>query len=156
LGQNDGMYVSARSDYALRALLALAAEARPLTAEELARKQDLPVSYLEATLLELRRGGIVGSRRGPNAGYRFLRDPETITPADVIRVLEGPLAEVRGERPEATSYRGPATSLQQLWVALRASLRSVLEGVSIAQLARGELPPRLSELLADPDAWAPH
>jgi len=150
------VYISARTDYALRALVTLAANARPMTAEELATSQDLPVNYLEAILLDLRRSGIVASRRGPDAGYRFLRDPEELTPADVMRALEGPLAEVQGLRPEATSYRQPAGSLQELWVALRASLRSVLEGVSIAQLARGQFPRKLSKLIADPDAWVPH
>lgn len=150
------MYVSAKSDYALRALVTLAAEGVPLTANELARRQEIPVSYLEAILLDLRRVGLVASRRGPDAGYRFLRDPATITPAEVMRILDGPLAEVRGQRPEATSYTGPAAALQQLWIALRASLRQVLERVSIAELARGELPSDLTDLLAAPDAWVPH
>jgi Rrf2 family protein len=150
------VYVSARADYALRALIALAAEDRPMTAEQLAASQDLPISYLEAILMELRRGGIVASRRGPDAGYRFVRPPEELTPADVMRAVEGPLAEVRGLRPEATSYTGSAAPLQELWVALRASLRQVLEGVTIAQLARGQLPKELRRLLSDPDAWVPH
>ena len=90
------MYVSARSDYALRALIALAAEGRPMTAEQLAASQDLPISYLEAILIDLRRGGIVASRRGPDAGYRFVRPAKELTPADVMRAVEGPLAEVRG------------------------------------------------------------
>ena len=149
------MYVSARADYALRALLTLAAEGGPLTAEELARRQRLPVNYLEATLLDLRRAGIVASRRGPAGGYRFLRDPATVTPADVMRVLEGPLAEVRGLRPEATTYTDAAAPPQQPWGALRASLRAVLEGVTIAELASGRLPDALAALVADPDAWLP-
>ncbi|MGH9059233.1 MAG: RrF2 family transcriptional regulator [Acidimicrobiales bacterium] len=147
------MYVSARSDYALRALVKLAAEGRPMTADELARSQDLPVKYLEAILLDLRRAGMVATRRGPSAGYRFLRAPEEITPADVMRVLEGPLAEVRGLRPEATNYTETTASLQHLWIGLRASLRGVLEGVTIAQLASGRLPRPLMKLVADPDAW---
>jgi Rrf2 family protein len=150
------MYVSARSDYALRALIVLAAQGMPMTAEQLAKSQDLPVNYLEAILLDLRRAGIVISRRGPGAGYRFLKPPETLTPADVMRALEGPLAEVRGLRPEAASYDGAAAPLQQVWVALRVSLRRVLEGVTIAQLARGQLPRRLERLIEDPDAWVPH
>jgi Rrf2 family protein len=150
------VHVSARSDYALRALIALAACGQPMTAEQLARSQDLPVNYLEAILLDLRRAGIVASRRGPGAGYRFVRPPSEVTPADVMRAVEGPLAEVRGLRPEATSYTGAAAPLQQLWVALRASLRDVLEGVTIAQLAHGEMPKRLAKLVADPDAWVPH
>jgi Rrf2 family protein len=150
------MYISARSDYALRALVTLAAEGRPMTAEELATRQDVPVNYLEAILLDLRRGGIVASRRGPTGGYRFVQSPEDITPADVMRLLEGPLAEVRGLRPEATAYKEAAASLQQLWIALRASLRSVLEGVTIAQLARGQFPRALAKLISDPDAWVQH
>lgn len=149
------MYISARSDYALRALVTLGAARRPMTAEELAKSQDLPVNYLEAILLDLRRGGLVASRRGPEAGYRFLRSPEELTPADVMRALEGPLAEVRGLRPEAIVYQEPAESLQELWVALRASIRRVLEGVTIAQLAQGRLPKEVSRLLGDPDAWLP-
>ena len=150
------MYVSARSDYALRALVTLAAEDRPMTAEELAKAQDIPVNYLEAILLDLRRGGIVASRRGPSGGYHFVRSPQDITPAEVMRLLEGPLAEVRGLRPEATSYKGAAVSLQHLWIAVRASLRGVLEGVTIAQLASGQLPPELAKLVSDPDAWVQH
>ncbi|MBO0714445.1 MAG: Rrf2 family transcriptional regulator [Acidimicrobiales bacterium] len=149
------MYISARSDYALRALVTLGAARKPMTAEELATSQELPVNYLEAILLDLRRGGLVASRRGPEAGYRFLRPPEELTPADVMRVLEGPLAEVRGLRPEAIVYKEPAEPLQELWVALRASIRRVLEGVTIAQLAQGRLPRELSRLLSDPDAWLP-
>lgn len=154
--ENAGVYISARSDYALRALVTLAAEAHPLTADELARRQALPVSFLEAILIDLRRAGIIASRRGRDAGYRFARDPEQLTPADVMRALDGPLAEVRGLRPEATVYEGAASSLQLLWIALRANLRATLEGVTIAQLARGDLPAPLRALVSNPDAWMPH
>ncbi|MGH2929010.1 MAG: RrF2 family transcriptional regulator [Solirubrobacteraceae bacterium] len=150
------MHVSARCDYALRALVALAADGHPMTAEQLARSQDLPVSYLEAILLDLRKAGIVASRRGPDAGYRFVRRPAELTPADVMRAVEGPLADVRGLRPEATTYSGSAVPLSQLWVALRAGIRGVLEGVTIEQLASGHLPRHLAKLVADPDAWLPH
>lgn len=149
------MQISARSDYALRALLTLAAAQSPMTAEELANAQSLPVTFLEAILLDLRRGGILASRRGRVGGYRFARDPNQVTPADVIRILDGPLAEVRGERPENTAYTDAAEPLQQLWVALRANMRTVLEGVSIGDLARGQLPRKLTKLIDDPDAWAP-
>ncbi len=155
-GDNGPMYISARCDYALRALVTLAAEGRPMTAEELATNQELPVKFLESILLDLRRGGLVASRRGAKGGYQFLRPPEEITPADVMRLLEGPLAEVRGLRPEATSYKEAAASLQELWIALRANLRAVLEGVSIAQLARAQLPKSLARLVSDPDAWVQH
>ena len=149
------MYVSARSDYGLRALITLAAAGRAMTAEELAHSQDLPVNYLEAILLDLRRAGVVASQRGPHAGYHFVRPPDELTPAEVMRALDGPLAEVRGLRPEAANYKEPAQSLQELWIALRASLRYVLEGVTIAQLAARSLPAKLTELLAEPDAWTP-
>ena len=149
------MHISARSDYALRALLTLAAEGHPLTAEELAQRQELPVRFLEAIMIDLRKAGIVSSRRGRDAGYRFARDPDDCTPADVMRALEGPLAEVRGLRPEATDYKDAAASLQLLWIALRANLRATLEGVTIGQLARGELPVLLQDLVSDPDAWLP-
>jgi Rrf2 family protein len=150
------VYVSARTDYALRALVTLAAADRPMTAEELATSQKLPVNYLEAILLDLRRAGIVASRRGPDAGYRFLRPPRGITAADVMRGVEGPLAEVRGLRPEAASYEGAAAPLREVWIALRASIRRVLEGVTIGQLATGELPRPLARLTSDPDAWVSH
>jgi Rrf2 family protein len=149
------MQISARSDYALRALLTLAAAEDPMTAEELANSQSLPVNFLEAILLDLRRGGILASRRGRIGGYRFARDPDDVTPADVIRILDGPLAGIRGERPENTTYVDAAEPLQQLWVALRANIRTVLEGVSIGQLARGEIPRKLVKLIENPDAWTP-
>jgi Rrf2 family protein len=153
LEDHGAVYISARSDYALRALVTLAAEPRPMTAEELARRQGLPLNYLEAILLDLRRAGIVSSRRGPAAGYRFVRPPSQVTPADVMRALDGPLAEIRGVRPEAATYEGAASCLQDLWVALRAGLRSILEGVSLEELAQGRLPESLRELVARPDAW---
>ncbi|MGH9291656.1 MAG: RrF2 family transcriptional regulator [Acidimicrobiales bacterium] len=147
------MHISAKSDYALRALVTLAAADRPMTAGELAAHQELPVNFLEAILADLRRAGIVTTQRGRDAGYRFVAPPERVTPADVIRAVEGPLAEVRHLRPEATSYKEPAASLQELWIALRVSIRRVLEGVTIAQLARGSLPKDLAALLSDPEAW---
>lgn len=152
-GQNVAVYISAKADYALRALVTLAASERPMTAEALARSQELPVNFLENILLQLRRSGLVGSQRGPDAGYRFRRPPAEITAADVMRAVDGPLAEVRGLRPEDTAYPPGTEVLQELWVALRASIRKVLETVTISQLAKGELPRRLRPLVADPDAW---
>lgn len=152
----SAMYVSARVDYALRALVAMARSEGPMTAAALAGDQDLPVNYLEAILLDLRRAGLVLSRRGPDAGYRFTVAPDQITVADVMRVLEGPLAEVRGLRPEATSYSESTSAIRDVWVALRASLRQVLEEVSIAQLATGQLPDPVARLVQDPEAWKPH
>ena len=147
------MYISARADYALRALVTLAAENRPMTADELARTADLPVNYLENILVDLRRAGMVASRRGPDAGYRFVRPPGEISAADVLRCLEGPLAEVRGLRPEASSYSEATAPVQELWVAVRASLRTVLQQVTIEDMARSRLPRHVKKLLADPEAW---
>ena len=149
------MYISAKADYALRALVTLAAADHPMTAEALARSQELPVNFLENILLQLRRSGLVASQRGPDAGYRFRRPPTEITAADVMRAVDGPLAEVRGLRPEDTAYPSGTEVLQELWVALRASIRRVLESVTITQLAKGELPRPLRSLVADPDSWAP-
>jgi Rrf2 family protein len=128
--------VSAKVDYALRALLELAASEpeRPVTAERLATAQKIPPKFLENILLELRRAEIVSSQRGVEGGYRLARPADEISVADVVRSLEGPIASVRGVRPEEVEYTGPAQSLQPLWVELRASMREVLEGTTLADL----------------------
>lgn len=150
------MHIPAKVDYGLRALLSLAAAGKPQTADELAAAQGLPSRFLGAILADLRRAGLVASQRGAEGGYRLARPPGQITLAEVIRVLDGPLAEVRGYRPEATSYDGAAAHLQQVWVAVRASLRQVLEHVTLAEVVSGKLPKSLLRLTADPDAWEPH
>lgn len=152
---DDGhVYISAKLDYAIRALLALAASPDvPMTGEEVATAQHLPAKFIENTLVELRRAGFVTSQRGRKGGYRLARPADDIVMADVIRALEGPLAEVRGERPEDTSYEGPAANLQHVWVAVRAALRLVLESTTLADILSGELPHAVAELLASPDAW---
>lgn len=150
------MHIPAKVDYGLRALLSLAAAGSPQTTEQLAADQGLPPRFLGAILAELRRAGMVASQRGADGGYRLAREPATITCADVIRVLDGPLAEVRGHRPEATSYEGSAAHLQEVWVAVRASLREVLEQVTLEDISSGKLPPRIQRLTADPEAWKPH
>ena len=153
---DDGrMYISAKVDYALRVLLALAAAPAeiPLTGESLATAQGLPVKFVENTLVELRRAGVVASKRGPEGGYRLARPADEIAVADVFRILEGPLADVRGERPEDTVYEGPAEHLQEVWVAVRSALRLVLESVTLADVLSGELPTSVTDLLAAPDAW---
>jgi Rrf2 family protein len=150
------VYISARVDYAVRALLALTeADGEPMTGERVARTQDLPVRFVENTLAELRRAGMVQSQRGRDGGYRLARPPDQIAVADVIRVLEGPLAEVNGVRPEATTHTGAATHLRDVWVATRAALRMVLESVTLADIATGELPEVVEELLGQPGAWEP-
>jgi len=155
-GQTLAMHIPAKVDYGIRALLALAAAGTPQTAESLAGQQGLPPRFLGAILADLRRAGVVASQRGAEGGYRLARDPDAITIADVIRALDGPLAEVRGFRPEATSYDGAAENLQQVWVAVRASLRSVLEKVTLTDVISGELPPHVQKLVTDPDAWVAH
>lgn len=149
------MYIPAKVDYAMRALLALtgATEGTAATGESLASSQGLPVKFVENTLVELRRAGIVSSQRGSAGGYRLARSANEITVGDVFRVLEGPLAEVRGERPEDTVYIGPAEHLQDVWVAVRAALRLVLDSVTLADILSGELPAPVVELLAMPNAW---
>ncbi len=147
------MYISAKVDYGVRAMCTVAAADGAVTSEALARAQGLPPKFLEAILNDLRRGGLLTSQRGADGGYRLARAAEQINVADVIRQIDGPLAEVRGLRPEAATYEGAAEQLQAVWVAVRASLRSVLEGVTIADIASGELPLSVTRLTDDPDAW---
>lgn len=149
------MHISAKAEYAMRALLTLAADAdqRAHTAERLASAQSLPVKFLENILVDLRRGGLVRSQRGADGGYRLARPASEITAADVLRLVDGPLAEVRGSRPDQSVYEGPAQHLQDVWVAARAALRSVLEHVTLADIASGDLPEPVAKMAADPDAW---
>lgn len=148
------MHISAKVDYAMRALVELAASETPLLRTEyLAESQGIPASFLERILSELRRAGIVASQRGAHGGYRLGRPASEISVADVFRAVDGPLAEVRGDRPESSSYVGPAEGLREVWVAVRASLRHVLEEVSVEQIARNELPESVHELTREPGAW---
>lgn len=149
------MHISAKAEYATRALLTLAAaEGEPMTADQLAVAQGIPVKFLENILVDLRRGGLVLSQRGNVGGYRLGRPAKEISVADVLRQMDGPLAEVRGVRPDQSTYDGPAEHLQEVWVAARASLRSVLEHVTLADVVRGKLPSRIARMAADPDAWS--
>jgi Rrf2 family protein len=153
---NAGVHISARVEYALRALCTLAAHGgEPLTAEELAQAQGLPVRFLRAILNELRRVGIVTSQRGNEGGYHLARPAGEITIGEVFRRLEGPLAEVRGVRPEAAHYEAAAEHLQSVWVAVRACLRTVLDEVTLEHVVTGELPDHVRAMLAEPDAWDP-
>lgn len=156
LGQNRTMHIPAKVDYGIRALLALADAGTPQTAEYLASEQGLPPRFLGAILADLRRAGIVASQRGAEGGYRLSRGASEISMADVIRALDGPLAEVRGYRPEATTYDGAAEHLQLVWVAVRSSLRSVLEKVTLSDVISGNLPAHVKKMTADPDAWVAH
>jgi Rrf2 family protein len=151
------MRVSAKVDYALRAALELAAAGRgPTKGEQIAQAQDIPLKFLENILLELRHGGLVQSQRGSEGGYWLARPPEEIKLADVIRAVEGPLANVRGSRPETVEYEGPAARLQDVWIAMRANLRAVLEELTLADVASGELPPEIAAITANPEAWESH
>ena len=148
------MHISAKVDYAMRALVELAASPAPLVrTEHLAEIQGIPASFLERILGELRRARIVASQRGAHGGYRLGRPATDISVADVFRAVDGPLAEVRGDRPEASSYVGPAEALREVWVAVRASLRSVLEEVTVDQVARNDLPDAVHSLTREPEAW---
>ena len=148
------MHIPAKVDYALRALLELAVQTGPATAESLAASQDLPTKFLTAILNDLRRAGLVTSRRGVDGGYRLAKAPRAISVADVMRVLDGPLAEVQGMRPEMTQYLGPAEHLKDVWIVTRASLRSVLEPITLEHILKGELPRSAAKYLRDPDAWS--
>jgi Rrf2 family protein len=147
------MQVPAKADYAIRALLSLASTTESVSADHLAHEQGLPPKFLGAILSELRRGGIVTSQRGAEGGFRLARAPGEITIADVLRVLGGPIAGVRGMRPENLEYSGAATNLRDVWVAVRGSLRQVLEHVTLADVVRGELPEAVTRFTDDPDAW---
>jgi Rrf2 family protein len=146
--------VSAKVDYAVRALVELAAAVGtgPVKGEVIAAAQEIPLKFTENILSKLRRAGVVASQRGAVGGY-WLRVPaDTITIADVIRHVEGALADVRGEPPEEVVYQGAAAALQDVWIATRATLRSVLEVVTIADVAAGTLPDVVRRLASDPDA----
>jgi len=150
------MRVTARADYAVRAAIELvgASAAAPRKADSIAGAQGIPLSFLENILNQLKSAGIVRSQRGPEGGWWLLRPPAELTVADVIRAVEGPLASVRGERPENLAYDGSAASLQDVWIALRANIRAVLEHVTLADLAAGKLPKPVASLARAPAAWA--
>jgi Rrf2 family protein len=149
--------VSAKVDYALRACAELAAAGDgPVKGERLAQAQEIPLKFLENILLDLKHAGLVQSQRGAEGGYWLAQPPDEIPLAEIIRAVEGPIANVRGLRPEQVEYAGAAASLREVWIAVRASLRSVLETVTLADLAAGRLPDEVVAIAADPDAWLPH
>jgi Rrf2 family protein len=155
------MRVSAKADYALRALIEMAARVgdeggRPVSAEELGRLQDIPHNFLQAILADLRKAGVVLAQRGQAGGWRLAKEASQVTVADVIRAVDGPLVSVYGLRPEAVSYNERANALQSVWIAARHSLRDVFEQVTVADLAAGTLPAAVAALTADDDAWQPH
>jgi Rrf2 family protein len=150
--------ISAKADYAICAAVALAAADgdAPVKGEALARSQDIPTKFLENIMGDLRKAGIVSSQRGAVGGYWLARPDSEITLADVIRAVDGPLANVRGTRPEQTAYRGVTEALVEVWIAVRASLRSVLEAVTLADVVAGRLPAKVARMARDPEAWQPH
>ena len=148
------MRTTAKADYAVRAAVELAvSDGSPIAAERIGDAQQIPVNFLENILLDLRRAGIVESRRGAAGGYLLAKPPREITVADVVRAVEGPLASVRGFSPDQLDYEGSAVALRDVWVALRSAVRSVLEHVTIADVATGKLPAHVTRLTREPDAW---
>ena len=148
------MRISAKADYALRAAAELAtADGGPVKGEQLATKQRIPPKFLENILGELKHAGLVRSQRGAEGGYWLAKPADEITIADVIRAVEGPLANIHENAPEELHYGGPAERLRDVWVAVRAALRSVLENVTLAELASGNLPWRIDAILNNPEAW---
>ena len=152
------MRVSAKTDYALRAALELAAapDDKPVKGERIATAQAIPLRFLENILMQLRHAGLVESRRGADGGYRLARPAGEVKLADVIRAIDGPLAGVSGARPETLDFTGVAEPMRDVWIAVRASLRGVLEGVTLADVVAGGLPQHVRDLVADEDAWVPH
>jgi Rrf2 family protein len=149
------MHVTAKADYAVRAVVELAGSSQesPRKVDEVAQAQSIPVSFLENILTQLRSSGIVRSQRGPEGGYWLARPSEQVNLADIIRAVEGPLVGVRGQRPEEIEYVGSAEALQDVWIALRANLRKVLEQVTVADVAAGKLPKDVLALTRHEEAW---
>jgi Rrf2 family protein len=152
--ENHRMHVTAKADYAVRAVIELAGSAQdaPRKVDQVAQAQGIPVSFLENILTQLRSSGIVRSQRGPEGGYWLAKPPEEVNLAQIIRAVEGPLVGVRGQRPEEIEYAGSAESLKQVWIALRANLRKVLEQVTVADVAAGKLPKEVLALTLDEGA----
>ena len=157
-GQNGPVRISAKADYAIRAVAELAslAGSSPAKGEQLAVAQGIPLRFLLNILQDLKRAGIVDSHRGSEGGYRLARRPDTLPLADIIRAVEGPLAQVGDTRPEELRYTGPAEALGEVWVAVRANLRAVLELVTVADVTEGSLPKTVRDLVRDPEAWISH
>ena len=148
------MQVTARVEYALRAVAELAAEPeRSFSRNDLARAQELPGKFLESILRDLVREGILVSRRGAGGGFQLARPASELSLAEVVRAVEGPLAAVRGMAPEGVSYTGPAQALTEVWVAVRAAVREILEGTTVADLVSGDLPDHVRRMISSEEAW---
>lgn len=148
------MRISSKADYAVRAALELAAAGdQPVKGADLAEAQEIPLPFLEHILLEMKHAGVVKARRGARGGYWLAKPAAEITVADVIRAVEGPLANIHEAAPEDLRYEGAARRLREVWVAVRHNLRAVLESVTLADLAGGQLPWRIEAMLNDPQSW---
>ena len=148
------MHISARADYAVRAAIHLASVSQgPTKGQAIAAAQGIPAKFLEAIMTSLKTGGVVRSQLGPSGGFWLSRPADSISVADVIRAVDGPLASVRGQRPEDVEYAGTAEPLKSVWLAVRSSLREVLEHVTLADLAQGTLPADVVRRAAQPDVW---
>ena len=152
---DSGVRISAKADYAVRAAIELvaASESSPTKGDAVSKAQGIPLNFLENILGDLRHARLVVSRRGQDGGYWLARPADQITVADVIRAVEGPLASVRGRRPEETAYQGSAEPLQRVWIALRTNLRQVVEEVTLQDIASGKLPARITRLAKEPESW---
>ena len=152
------MRVSAKVDYAVRAAVELAAAGDgPVKGERIAEAQEIPLKFLENILLELEHAGLVQSQRGAEGGYWLARPPDEITLADVIRAVEGPLANVRGERPEQVEYAGRGRAATRgLGRRAREPARRARAASRVADVAAGRLPEDVARIAADPEAWQPH
>ena len=149
------MRISAKVDYAVRAAVELAAAGGdPIKGEAIADAQDIPLKFLENILGELKHTGIVSSRRGAQGGYWLAKPAEDVSLADIVRAVEGPLASVRGQGPEALDYKGEAVPLQKVWIAVRANLRAVLDDTTLADVVGGDLPMEVRELSEPAEAWS--
>jgi Rrf2 family protein len=149
------MRISAKADYAVRAALELAAspDGKPIKGTKLAEAQDIPLQFLEHILLDMKRAGMVKTKRGARGGYWLAESPAEVTVADVIRAVEGPLANIQDQAPEETEYEGAAKRLRDVWIAVRQNLREVLEHITLEELAAGRLPDSVTSLLDEPEAW---
>lgn len=156
------MRITAKVDYAVRGCVELARAALdsgvpvPVRGHDIAAAQNIPAKFLENILSELKRAGIVASKRGADGGYWLAQPPSGVSVADIIRAVEGPLADVRGVRPDQLDFAPDLVSLQRMWIAVRANLRTVLEEVTLASLCNQELPKAVEALADDPDAWTAH
>jgi len=151
------MHLTATADYALRALAEIASvDPERMTAERIAELQDIPLKYIETILATLKRAGIVNAKRGVDGGFWLAKPAQRITLAEVIRSVEGPLANVRGTRPEQVKYNGAARPLRDVWIAVRINLRTVLEAVTLAHIVEGKLPGSVTKLTKRSDAWLSH